>query len=56
MAETTLYQLASQGPQQMMSYILRTKSGKLAVIWTRTIFWSSSVRFHRVNQWWRPGF
>lgn len=32
MAETTLYQLASQGPQQMMSYILRTKSGKLAVI------------------------
>ena len=32
MAETTLYQLASQGPQQMMSYILFTKSGKLAVI------------------------
>ena len=31
-AQTTLYMLSEQGPKQMMSYVLQTKEGKLAVI------------------------
>lgn len=30
--QTTLYMLSEQGPKQMMSYVLQTKEGKLAVI------------------------